>query len=148
MKIALKMSHNKDGRQPEVAPNLGARSKQTYNDDQQLETPIGLRNILARSGDRSFSGFAPERNNMRKIIELERDMRALKDLVSDIFMQQEQLMKENEVLQKENKERRCEAKNLRKERSDLKAECENMKATVTVFSDDLTSVSEQVNDVA
>ena len=71
------MNQNMDGRQSRGETRLGARSKQRNVGDQMMETPIGLRNIL-NSGDRSFSGFAPERNNIRKIVELERDMRALK----------------------------------------------------------------------
>ncbi|MPD04412.1 hypothetical protein E2C01_100098 [Portunus trituberculatus] len=47
------------------------------------ETPIGLRKLTDDIMDKDFSGFRKERNSMRRLINVERELRYIKEVMTD-----------------------------------------------------------------
>ena len=85
-------------------PNESARIRDVNIARQDLETPLGMRRLTDSSGGRSFSGFMQERGNVRRIVEMEREIRALKELVSNVFQKYNELHLESINLRKLNNE--------------------------------------------
>ena len=57
-----------------------------------IETPIELRRLTERTGDSNFSGFAPE--SLRRILELEKELRFMKELIAEVWEKQDLLQSE------------------------------------------------------
>ncbi|MPC10348.1 hypothetical protein E2C01_002981 [Portunus trituberculatus] len=62
-----------------------AESKHTPSCENQLyiETPLGLRKLTDDIMDKDFSGFRDERGNMRRLINVERELRHMKEVMTD-----------------------------------------------------------------
>ncbi|MPD06805.1 hypothetical protein E2C01_102633 [Portunus trituberculatus] len=54
------------------------------NENQQyIETPVGLRKLIEDIMDKDISGFRGERGNMRRLINVERELRYIKEVMTD-----------------------------------------------------------------
>ncbi|MPC46434.1 hypothetical protein E2C01_040154 [Portunus trituberculatus] len=58
-------------------------SKHMPSDENQwyIEIPVGLRKVTEDAMDKNFSGFKDERGNMRRLINVERELRYVKEVV-------------------------------------------------------------------
>ena len=88
-------------------PSVYALSGEVRRSGNVIETPVGLRQLVEASGERDFSGFREERGNMRRIINVERELRCMKELISSIVEKQDDLIRENKELR--NKFSECES---------------------------------------
>ena len=85
---------------------------------------------MERYGDRDFSGFAPERTNLRRILELEKELRSMKELIAEVWEKQDLLQSEYLVLKQDLMDSRKDVSDLKKEIKNLKTENESLKKTV------------------
>lgn len=63
-----------------------------------VETPLGLRQLGKCGETRDFSGFKEETTNMRRIVNVEKEIRLMKEVIAGILEKQEQLVKDNSDL--------------------------------------------------
>ncbi|MPC12739.1 hypothetical protein E2C01_005444 [Portunus trituberculatus] len=63
-----------------------------------IETPIGLRKLTEDTIDEDFSGFRDERGNTRRLVNVERELRYLKEVMSSLMDKHERLVSENTAL--------------------------------------------------
>ena len=119
-----------------------------------LETPLGLRN-LGESGDsRGFSGFLPDRGNMRRLVGVESEIRLLKELMAQILDKQDQLILDNNELKKkcanydsivkENSDMKQALEVLKNENAEFKAKAVNHEATMQEMKNKVEVSSEGV----
>ncbi|MPC31481.1 hypothetical protein E2C01_024771 [Portunus trituberculatus] len=66
------------------------RSKQTPSFENQrfIKTPVALKRLGNDNMDKDFSGFREERDNMRRLINLEREIRYMKEAMSSMIEKQ------------------------------------------------------------
>ncbi|MPC46793.1 hypothetical protein E2C01_040519 [Portunus trituberculatus] len=48
-----------------------------------IETPVGLKKLTGDIMDKNFSGFRDERGSMRRLINVERELRYMKEVMTD-----------------------------------------------------------------
>ncbi|MPC77056.1 hypothetical protein E2C01_071498 [Portunus trituberculatus] len=48
-----------------------------------IETPVGLRKLTEDIIDKNFSGFGDERGSMRRLINVQRELRCMKEVMTD-----------------------------------------------------------------
>ena len=84
----------------EEEANVGGAISRRQNVNKRLiETPVGLRKILDMGSEGSdFSGFKEEKTNMRRIVNVEKEVRCMKELLASILDKQEKLFEENQEL--------------------------------------------------
>ncbi|MPC12741.1 hypothetical protein E2C01_005445 [Portunus trituberculatus] len=63
-----------------------------------IETPIGLRKLTDDIMDKDFSGFRDERSNMRRLVNIERELRYTKEVMTSLMDKQDRLLAENTAL--------------------------------------------------
>ncbi|MPC90593.1 hypothetical protein E2C01_085588 [Portunus trituberculatus] len=76
-----------------VNKRLGARLRGARSEI--IETPLGLRQLGDWSKEREFSDFKEDRVNMRRIIIMDKELKALKVMVGVILERQDQLIRKN-----------------------------------------------------
>ncbi|MPC26497.1 hypothetical protein E2C01_019638 [Portunus trituberculatus] len=81
------------GAAQDVNKGLGARPRRIRSEI--IETPLGLRQLGEWSREREFLGFKEERVTMRRIIIMDKELKALKEMVAIMFEKQDQLIMEN-----------------------------------------------------
>ena len=118
---------------------------------ENMETPAGLRRLTDRSpdrsGDRSFLGFAPDESNMKKVIEMERELRSLREIMKEVWENQELIYRENKALKEINADTTKEINELKKELNDLKMENETLKSKVNLCETGLKEINTRVNNI-
>ncbi|MPC75785.1 hypothetical protein E2C01_070182 [Portunus trituberculatus] len=77
----------------DVNKRLGARPRGTRSEI--IKTPLGLKQLDEWSREREFSGFKEERVTMRRIIIMDKELKALKEMVTVMYEKQDQLITEN-----------------------------------------------------
>ena len=98
-----------------------------------METPVGLRRIGDSEEVGEFSGFKEERGSMRRIVNLEKELRAVKETIANILENQNVLIEENCELKsecekygnaiKENSKMKQCLKEIKEENEELKKRC-------------------------
>ena len=111
-----------------------------------IETPIGLRRLTERGGDRDISGFAPERTSLRRIFEV-KELRSMKELIAEVWEKQDLLQSEYLVLKQDLMDSRKDVSDLKKEIKNLKTENESLKKTVNTQEGKIKDVREQIKDI-
>ncbi|MPC79030.1 hypothetical protein E2C01_073541 [Portunus trituberculatus] len=82
--------------EPSSAARRMEEPKHTPPENQHyIETPIGLRKLTEDTMDRDFSGFRDERGNMRRLVNVERKLRYLKEAMSSLMDKHDRLVSEN-----------------------------------------------------
>ncbi|MPC31573.1 hypothetical protein E2C01_024868 [Portunus trituberculatus] len=71
-----------------------AESKHTPSceNQQYIETPVGLRKLSDDTMDKDFSGFRDIHGNMRRLINIERELRYMKVVMSSLMDKQDRLI--------------------------------------------------------
>ena len=120
-----------------------------------METPVGLRRIMTSDSKEEFSGFRDEKFNVRR---LEREVRCLCELVTNILGTQETQAKEyqdlkermviNEKVSEENKMMKEEVEGLKRENEVLKKKCEKYERELKRLNDKIeNSVRESKSEM-
>ncbi|MPC30592.1 hypothetical protein E2C01_023859 [Portunus trituberculatus] len=60
-----------------------------------IETPVGLKKLTEDIMDKDFSGFRNERGRMRRLINIEREFRYIKEVMLSLMDKQDRLTTEN-----------------------------------------------------
>ena len=112
-----------------------------------VETPTGLRRLSEVSTGKDFSGFQQgrERGNLRRMVEMEREIRIVKETLNAVLEKQDQLIMENEELK-----RQCDGyqniiktnNEVKKVVDELKKENEAMKLRCKVYEAAFKTVKE------
>ncbi|MPC86046.1 hypothetical protein E2C01_080858 [Portunus trituberculatus] len=77
-----------------------AHSKQTppIENLRLIETPVGLRRLTEDNMDKEFSGFRDKKGNIRSLLNIERELRYLKEVMLSVMDKQDRLTIENTEL--------------------------------------------------
>ncbi|MPC77896.1 hypothetical protein E2C01_072365 [Portunus trituberculatus] len=126
---------------------LAARSRGIRSEI--IKTPLGMRQLGEWSGEREFSGFKEEKVTMRRIIIMDRELKAGKEMVAAMFEKQDQLIAENLELRerclnlestvKVNHEMKNTLEEIKRENSALKGKCTNYEAALQGLQEKLDS---------
>ncbi|MPC74245.1 hypothetical protein E2C01_068598 [Portunus trituberculatus] len=115
---------------------------------QYIETPVGLRKLTDDIMDKDFSGFRDEQGNMRRLINVERKLRYMKEVMSSLMDKQDRLITENTEL----KLRLVECEKVSainqglKEIQEIKKQNDVLKATCYDYESSLKSLQVKVQD--
>ncbi|MPC51115.1 hypothetical protein E2C01_044954 [Portunus trituberculatus] len=127
-----------------------AESKHTPSCENQryIETLVGLRKLTDDVMDKDFSRFRDERDNMRRLINVERELRYMKEVMSSLMDKQDQLIMENTDLKLIFAE--CEKVSAinqgLKEIQEIKKQNDVLKATCQDYESSLRSLQVKVQD--
>ncbi|MPC93715.1 hypothetical protein E2C01_088855 [Portunus trituberculatus] len=131
-----------------------AESKHTPSCENQwyIETPVGLRKLTNDIMDKDFSGFRDERGNMKRLINVERELRYMEvmlSLMDKLMDKQDQLIMENTELKLRFGE--CEKvsainQGLKEEIQEIKKQNDVLKATCHHYESSLRSLQVKVQD--
>ncbi|MPC16881.1 hypothetical protein E2C01_009719 [Portunus trituberculatus] len=99
--------------------------------------------------DKDFSGFRDKRGNMRKLINVERELRCMKEVMSSLMDKQDRLITENTDLKLRLAE--CEKgsainQGLKEEIQEIKKQNDILKATCQDYESSLRSLQVKVQD--
>ncbi|MPC75365.1 hypothetical protein E2C01_069751 [Portunus trituberculatus] len=125
-------------------------SKQTPSCETQqyIETPVGLRKLTDDIMDKDFSGFRDERGNMRRSINIERELRYMKEVISNLMDKQDRLIMENTELKL--RLAKCEVsainQGLKEEIQEIKKQNDILKATCQDYKSSLRSLQVKLQD--
>ncbi|MPD00955.1 hypothetical protein E2C01_096462 [Portunus trituberculatus] len=110
-----------------------------------IETPIGLRELSDDTMDKDFSGFRDERGNMRRLVNVERELRYMKEVMSSLMNKQDRLLMEDTALKLRatecekvsaiNQELKEEILEIRKQNDVLKTTCQNYESSLKNLQD-------------
>ncbi|MPC98786.1 hypothetical protein E2C01_094168 [Portunus trituberculatus] len=124
-------------------------SKHTPSCENQwcTETPIGLRKLTNSIMDKNFSGFRDERGSMRRLINVKRELKYMKEVMSSLMDKQDRLTTEKTEL----KLRLVECmkvsvinQGLKEEIQEIKKQNDALKATCQDYENSLRSLQVKV----
>ncbi|MPC76787.1 hypothetical protein E2C01_071219 [Portunus trituberculatus] len=118
-----------------------AKSKHMPSDNQRfIETPIGLRKLTDDTMEKDFSSFRDERGNMRRLVNVERESRYMKEVMFSLIDKQDRLGTENidlklrvaecEKISAINQELKKEIQEIKKQNEVLKTTCQNYESSL------------------
>ncbi|MPC18006.1 hypothetical protein E2C01_010877 [Portunus trituberculatus] len=81
-----------------VAKRTGPKQTPCFEIQRFIETPFGLKRLNDDNTDEDLSGFREERGNMKRLINMEREMRHMEEVMSSMVEKQDKLIKENTEL--------------------------------------------------
>ncbi|MPC57589.1 hypothetical protein E2C01_051572 [Portunus trituberculatus] len=133
--------NNEREMKPNSTASLMAECKHTLSDNQHfIETPIGLRKLSDNTMEKNVSTFRDERGNMRRLINVERGLRYMKEVMSSLMYKQDRLTTENTALKLRvgecekisaiNQELKEEIQEIRKQNDILKTTCLNYESSL------------------
>ena len=115
----------------------GARSR---HQEVNIETPVGLRELLDLSEVCDFSGFREEKTNMRRIVNVEQEVRCMREMIVGILDKQEKLFEENQELKRKcgdiesvltaNREMKEQLEEIKRENNVLLEKCSSYKTVM------------------
>ncbi|MPC66961.1 hypothetical protein E2C01_061120 [Portunus trituberculatus] len=113
-----------------------------------IETPVGLRKQTEDIMDKDFSGFSEERGSMRRLINVERELRYMKEVMLSLMDKQDRLTMENFELRLRLVE--CEisaiSQGLKEEIQEIKKQNDILKVTCQDYKNSLRSLEIKVQD--
>ncbi|MPC96906.1 hypothetical protein E2C01_092187 [Portunus trituberculatus] len=132
--------------EPSSAARHMAEPKHTLNENQCfIETPISLRKLTEDTMEKDFSGFWDERGNMRRLVNVEKELRYMKEVMSSLMDKQDRLIMENTALKLRvaeckkvsgiNQELKEEILEIRKQNDALKTTCQNYESSLKSLQD-------------
>ncbi|MPC51917.1 hypothetical protein E2C01_045774 [Portunus trituberculatus] len=74
-------------------------SKPSCENQRYIETPVGLKRLIKDIMDKDFSGFIEEKGSMKRLVNVERELMYMKEVMSSLMDKQEKLTAENAELQ-------------------------------------------------
>ena len=77
-----------------------------------------------------FSGFREEKTNMRRIVNVEKKVRCMKELLASILDKQEKLFEENQELRTANREMKDQLEEIKRENNVLLEKCKSYEAVM------------------
>ncbi|MPC35944.1 hypothetical protein E2C01_029382 [Portunus trituberculatus] len=67
----------------------------SYGNKQYIETPFELRRLTEDIMDKDFSGFGEEKGSMRRLVNVEKELRNMKEVMSSLIDKHDKLTMEN-----------------------------------------------------
>ncbi|MPC72390.1 hypothetical protein E2C01_066695 [Portunus trituberculatus] len=142
--------------EPSSAARHMVESKHTPSDSHRfIETSVGLRKLTDDTMNKDFSGFRDEQGNMTRLINVERELRYMKEVMSSLMDKQNQLIMENTALKLRvaecekvnaiNQELKEEIQEMRKQNDVLKTTCQNYESSLKTLQ---AKVQDRVTDRA
>ncbi|MPC91173.1 hypothetical protein E2C01_086192 [Portunus trituberculatus] len=127
--------------EPSSAARRMEEPKHTPAENQRyIETPIGLRKLTEDIIDKDFSGFQDESGNTRRVVNVERELRYMKEAMSSLVDKHDRLVTENTALKLRitecekfsgiNQELKEEILEIRTQNDALKTTCQNLQDKV------------------
>ncbi|MPC81296.1 hypothetical protein E2C01_075903 [Portunus trituberculatus] len=114
-----------------------------------IETSTGLRKLTDDTTEKDFSGFQDERGNMRRLVNVERELRYMKEVMPNLLDKQDRLLMENTALKLRVTE--CEKINainqeLKEEILEIRKQNDVLKTTCQYYKSSLKNLQAKVKD--